>query len=87
MLTTVSLALYLGLAIVGMGGPNRFFRTTPLIALTVISAALGVASVFTEGHLGFGTREDRSNRRVIGALASSASPTPVCLPIRTGTTF
>jgi protein-S-isoprenylcysteine O-methyltransferase Ste14 len=30
--------------------------------------ALGAAALFTEGHLGSGIREDRSNRWVIGAL-------------------
>jgi hypothetical protein len=61
-LTTVSLGLYLGLAIVGMGGPSGFFSHTPLIALTVMTAALGGAWLFTEGHLGSGMRKERSNR-------------------------
>ncbi len=69
LLTTVSLAAYLGLAIAGAGGPGRFFSHPPLIALAAITIALGAAALFTEGHLGSGVREDRSNRWVIGAFA------------------
>jgi protein-S-isoprenylcysteine O-methyltransferase Ste14 len=66
--TIISLAIYLGLAIAGAGGPNRFFSYPPLIALTVVTIALGAAAIFTEAHIGAGVREDRSNRWVIGAL-------------------
>jgi protein-S-isoprenylcysteine O-methyltransferase Ste14 len=66
--TIISLAIYLGLAIAGAGGPNRFFSYSPLIALTVVTVALGAAAIFTEAHIGAGVREDRSNRWVIGAL-------------------
>jgi protein-S-isoprenylcysteine O-methyltransferase Ste14 len=67
-LTTLSLAAYLGLAIAGAGGANRFFSHPPLIAVTGVTIALGFASLFTEGHLGSGVKEDRSNRWVIAAL-------------------
>jgi protein-S-isoprenylcysteine O-methyltransferase Ste14 len=67
-ITTVSLVAYLGLAIVGAGGPGRFFSHPPLIALTAVTIALGFASLFTEGHIGSGVREDRSNRWVIAAF-------------------
>jgi protein-S-isoprenylcysteine O-methyltransferase Ste14 len=67
-LTTVSLAGFLGLAIAGAGGPNRFFSHSPLIAVTAVTIALGFAALFTEGHIGAGVREDRSNRWVIAAL-------------------
>jgi len=66
--TIVSLALYLGLAVAGAGGAGHFFSHLPLISLTAVTIALGVASLFTEGHIGSGAREDRSNRWVIGAL-------------------
>ena len=66
--TTGSLAAYLGLAIAGTGGAGRFFSHPPLIALTVATVALGATAIFTEGHIGAGVREDRSNRWVIGAL-------------------
>ncbi len=67
--TTVSLGLYLGLAIAGAGGLNRFISHPPLIVLAVVTIALGIASFFTEGNLGSGLREDRSNRWVICAFA------------------
>jgi protein-S-isoprenylcysteine O-methyltransferase Ste14 len=67
-LTIVSLAAFLGLAIVGAGGPTRFFSHLPLIAVTAVTIALGFAALFTEGHIGAGVKEDRSNRWVIAAL-------------------
>jgi protein-S-isoprenylcysteine O-methyltransferase Ste14 len=67
-LTTVSLAAFLGLAIAGAGGPARFFSHPPLIAMTAVTIALGFAALFTEGHIGSGVREDRSNRWVVAAL-------------------
>ena len=68
LITAVSLAAYLGLAIAGEGGVAAFSRMPPLVASTLVTVALGVASLFTEGHLGSGVREDRSNRWVIAAL-------------------
>jgi protein-S-isoprenylcysteine O-methyltransferase Ste14 len=67
-LTTVSLAGFIGLAIAGAGGPSRFFSHSPLIAVTAATIVLGFAALFTEGHIGAGVREDRSNRWVIAAL-------------------
>jgi protein-S-isoprenylcysteine O-methyltransferase Ste14 len=67
-LTIVSLAAYLGLAIAGAGGANRFFSHPPLAAAAAVTIALGIAALFAEGHLGSGVREDRSNRWVVAAL-------------------
>ncbi len=67
----VSLAAYLGLAVLGAGGFAAFFSQPALIGLAVVLAALGVASFFAGGNLSSGEREDRSNRWVIpvfGAL-------------------
>jgi protein-S-isoprenylcysteine O-methyltransferase Ste14 len=69
LLIFVSLALYIGLAVAGEGGFGRYFSRAPLVALTLVTVVLGVASLFTEGHIGSGVREDRSNRWVIAALA------------------
>jgi hypothetical protein len=33
-----------------------------------MAVALGVTALFTEGHIGPGVREDRTNRWLIGAL-------------------
>lgn len=66
--TVLSLAAYLGLAIAGAGGPSRFFSYPPLIVVTLVTIALGFAALFSEGHIGSGVKEDRSNRWVIAAL-------------------
>jgi protein-S-isoprenylcysteine O-methyltransferase Ste14 len=67
--TVLSIIAYLGLAIVGAGGAGRFFSHPPLIAVSVVTIALGVAALFSEGHIGSGVKEDRSNRWVIAALS------------------
>ena len=61
----VSLAAYLGLAVLGAGGFAAFFSKPALIGLTAVLAALGLASFFAGGNLSPGEREDRSNRWVI----------------------
>jgi protein-S-isoprenylcysteine O-methyltransferase Ste14 len=66
--TVLSIIAYLGLAVAGAGGPGRFFSYAPLIAVSVVTIALGVASQFSEGHIGSGVREDRSNRWVVAVL-------------------
>jgi hypothetical protein len=66
--TVLSVIAYLGLAIVGKGGPGRFFSYPPLTAVTLVTIALGVAGLFSEGHIGAGVKEDRSNRWVVAAL-------------------
>jgi protein-S-isoprenylcysteine O-methyltransferase Ste14 len=66
--TVLSVIAYLGLAIVGAGGPSRFFSYPPLIAVSVVTIALGVVGLFSEGHIGSGVKEDRSNRWVIAAF-------------------
>ncbi len=70
LLTALSVAVYLGLAIAGAGGAARFFSHPPLIAVTVVTIALAIAGVFTEGHIGSGVREDRSNRWVLAAFGA-----------------
>jgi protein-S-isoprenylcysteine O-methyltransferase Ste14 len=67
--TVLSLAAYLGLAIAGAGGPARFFSFPPLIAVTLVTIALGCAALFSEGHIGSGVKEDRSNRWVFAAFS------------------
>jgi protein-S-isoprenylcysteine O-methyltransferase Ste14 len=65
----LSIIAYLGLAIIGAGGAARFFSYPPLIAVGLVTIALGFAALFSEGHIGSGVKEDRSNRWVIAALA------------------
>jgi protein-S-isoprenylcysteine O-methyltransferase Ste14 len=66
--TTLSLVVYLGLTIAGAGGAPRFLSYPPLIAVSLVTIALGFAALFSEGHIGSGVKEDRSNRWVIAAL-------------------
>ena len=60
----VSLAAFLGLAVLGAGGVNAFFSHPALIALTAVTAALGLLAFLAGGNLSPGEREDRSNRWV-----------------------
>ncbi len=70
LVTILSLAVYLGLAIAGAGGPGQFFSYPQLTAVAVVTIALGFAALFSEGHIGSGVREDRSNRWVIAVLGA-----------------
>jgi protein-S-isoprenylcysteine O-methyltransferase Ste14 len=67
-LAPLSVAIWLGLAVAAEGGPARFFALPPLVALTAALIALAVAAQFSQGHLGSGVREVRSNRWVIAAF-------------------
>ena len=67
-ITFVSLFAFLGVAIFGAGGAGRFFSYRQLSAVAMVTVLLGIAALFTEGHIGSGVREDRSNRWVIVAL-------------------
>ena len=66
--TILSVIAYLALAVAGAGGAGRFFSYPPLIAIGLVTIALGIVSLFSEGHIGSGVKEDRSNRWVIAAL-------------------
>jgi protein-S-isoprenylcysteine O-methyltransferase Ste14 len=66
--TLVGTLAYLGLAVVGWGGPTAFFSHSALSALTVITFLLSGAALFSGGNLSPGIREDRSNRWVLAAF-------------------
>lgn len=68
LVSIVAVAVYLALAVIGKGGVDAFFSDRALIALSVITAALTVAALFSSGNLSPGEREDRSNRWVIVAF-------------------
>lgn len=61
-------AAYLGLAILGWGGWAAFFSHPARVVLAVVLAVLAGVSLFADGNLSPGAREDRGNRWIIGAL-------------------
>ena len=68
LLTVLSTAAYLGLAIAGEGGVAAFFARPPLVAIAVILLALAGTGLFTAGNVSSGLREDRGNRWVLAAF-------------------
>lgn len=68
LLSVVSTALFLGLAVLGWGSFAAFFAHPARIAVVVITFALVVAALFTQGNLSSGEREDRANRWVLAVF-------------------
>ncbi len=66
--SVVGSLVFLGLAILGLGGFAAFFSHPALIALTVLLFLLTGAAFFTDANLNSGEREDRSNRWVLAAF-------------------
>jgi hypothetical protein len=79
LVVVVGTAAYLGVAVLGWGGYAAFFSHPARVALALTVFVLAGASLFTEGNLSRGVREDRGNRWVIvaftliGLLASFSS--------------
>jgi protein-S-isoprenylcysteine O-methyltransferase Ste14 len=67
-LVFAGLAAYLGLAVWGEGGFRAAYAHPGLVALAAVLLALTSASLFTEGNISPGVREDRGNRWVLGAI-------------------
>ena len=57
--------LWLGLAVLGWGGFSAFFADPARTALVVVTFALMLSAVFTQGNLSSGEEEDRGNRWVL----------------------
>jgi protein-S-isoprenylcysteine O-methyltransferase Ste14 len=68
LVSVLSTALFLGLAILGWGGLAPFFAHPARTAVAVITVALVVAALFTQGNLSPGEREDRANRWVLAVF-------------------
>jgi protein-S-isoprenylcysteine O-methyltransferase Ste14 len=68
LLSVVSTALFLGLAVLGWGSFAAFFAHPARIAIALITVVLVVAALFTQGNLSVGEREDRANRWVLAVL-------------------
>jgi protein-S-isoprenylcysteine O-methyltransferase Ste14 len=69
LVAVVATAGFLALAVWGEGGPHAFFSRPVFVALSVVTLGLVVASVFTQGNLSSGEREDRGNRWVLPVFA------------------
>lgn len=67
-LVIVSSAIYLGLAVIGLGGLAAFLSHAALIALVAVFFILSIAAVFAGGNISPGLREDRGNRWVVVAV-------------------
>jgi protein-S-isoprenylcysteine O-methyltransferase Ste14 len=68
LVTLIATTGYLALAVWGAGGIAVFFSEPARIALVLVGFALGVAALFSQGHLGKGEHEDRGNRWVIAVF-------------------
>jgi protein-S-isoprenylcysteine O-methyltransferase Ste14 len=69
-LTIAGSLAYLGLAVLGWGGPAGFFAQPALVALALVLGVLAVAAFFAGGNVSPGVREDRGNRWVIPVFAA-----------------
>ncbi|AOR71150.1 isoprenylcysteine carboxyl methyltransferase [Burkholderia stabilis] len=70
-LSGVSTLVYLGLAVLGIGGFSAFFSHPPLTVVVIATFVMAVAAMFTEGNLSAGERENRDNRWVLAAFGAS----------------
>jgi protein-S-isoprenylcysteine O-methyltransferase Ste14 len=59
---------YLGLAILGFGGFAAFFSHPALVVIALSTLAMSIVTLFSEGNLSPGEREDRANRWVLPAF-------------------
>jgi protein-S-isoprenylcysteine O-methyltransferase Ste14 len=74
-----AVGLQLGLTILGMGGLAWFYDHAALIAMAIAGFVMFLASLFSQGNLSSGEREDRGNRWVLlsfGVLLLMASYLP-----------
>jgi len=64
----VAIVLQFALAIAGWGGWHPFWGHPAFWGLAWVTAGLALLAIFTQGNLGTGEKEDRSNRWVLGAF-------------------
>ena len=63
--TLVSTLAYFALAVFGLGGLAAFFSHPPLVVIALATLVMAIVSLFSEGNLSSGEREDRANRWVL----------------------
>ena len=66
--TIASIAVYLGLAILGWGGIASFFANPTRTITAIATVVMAGIALFSGGNLSPGEIEDRANRWVIGAF-------------------
>ena len=64
-LSMAATLVYLGLAVLGLGGFAAFFSHPALVVIALSTLVMSVVALFTEGNLSSGVREDRANRWVL----------------------
>jgi protein-S-isoprenylcysteine O-methyltransferase Ste14 len=64
-LSVAATLVYLGLAVLGLGGFAAFFSHPALVVIALSTLVMSVVALFTEGNLSSGVREDRANRWVL----------------------
>jgi protein-S-isoprenylcysteine O-methyltransferase Ste14 len=62
LITTVNLAVYLGLAVWGWGGWSVFVAHPARAGAIVVTVLAAIAAMFTSGNISSGRREDTKNR-------------------------
>lgn len=67
-LSLVGTLAYLGLAILGIGGPRAFFSHPALWVIALSTLVMTGVALFSEGNLSPGEQEDRGNRWVLVAF-------------------
>lgn len=70
LVSILSVALFLGLAVLGWGGFGPFFANPARVSLVVVTIAMLAAGLLSRASLSSGEREDRGNRWVIAALGA-----------------
>jgi protein-S-isoprenylcysteine O-methyltransferase Ste14 len=67
-ITWASTLVYLGLAVLGLGGLRAFFSHPALVVLVLATLAISGVALLSRGNLSPGVREDRGNRWVFAAF-------------------
>jgi protein-S-isoprenylcysteine O-methyltransferase Ste14 len=62
LITTVNVAIYIGLAVLGWGGWSDFMANPARVGAVVATVVFSIAAMFTSGNISSGRREDTKNR-------------------------
>jgi protein-S-isoprenylcysteine O-methyltransferase Ste14 len=62
LITTATLAIYIGFAVLGWGGWSAFMANPARVGAVVAIVVFSIAAMFTSGNISSGRREDTKNR-------------------------